>query len=119
MGCVEHEKIMGIRGQYKNKRDANETIIFDLFRAHGIQVYPLDTPCDAICAYRNTNYLVEIKNGTKAKLTDAQELFQSTWRGQYVVISTKKEAEAWVREIKDNWQSIGSIAAGMLDGEIS
>ena len=90
---------MGIRGQYKNKRDANEPEIFDILRAWGIQVEPLDVPCDAVCGYRGNNYLVEIKNGDKAPMTKSQAKFHADWNGDIVTLRTVDEAQDWARGV--------------------
>ena len=90
---------MGIRGQYKNKRDANEADLFAIIRGAGIAVEPLDTPCDAVCGFAGHNYLVEIKNGPKAPLTAPQAKFHSTWVGQIVTIRTEEEARAWATNV--------------------
>ena len=88
-----------MRGQYKNARDGNEKVLFKILRDYGIQVYPTDQPLDSICAFKGVNYLVEIKNGPKAKLTKGQKDFTSDWRGQYVVLCSEDEAHAWARSI--------------------
>ena len=89
-----------MRGQYKNKRDENEPQIFDILRAHGLSVYPLNQPLDAVCGYRGVTYLVEVKNGPKAKLTKAQEAFLASWRGQHVILCSEAEAEAWCKLVR-------------------
>ena len=89
-----------MRGQYKNKRDANEPQIFDTLRAHGISVYPLNQPLDAVCGYRGVTYLVEVKNGPKAKLTKPQEAFLASWRGQHVILCSEAEAVAWCKLVR-------------------
>ena len=90
---------MGIRGNYKNKRDANEKIIFAILRSYGIQVEPTDEPLDAICAYKGVNYLVEVKDGPKARYTPKQKEFMDRWQGQYVVLRSEQEAFTWAQEI--------------------
>ena len=92
---------MGIRGQYKNKRDANEPEIVASLRAHGITVHPMDTPLDLLCATPDgRNHLVEVK-GPKGKLTDAQERFVAGWPGTWVILRTAEEADAWAREVME------------------
>jgi hypothetical protein len=70
---------MGIRGQYKNKRDANEPEIFTELRAYGLSVHPMDTPADALVGWLGRSYLVEVKQ-PKGKLTGPQEAFLETGR---------------------------------------
>jgi len=63
-----------MRGHYiKNRRDLNEPQIFDIIRSHGIQVYPTDQPADAVCGFSGMTFLVEVKNGPKAKTLEALE----------------------------------------------
>ena len=90
-----------MRGHHiKNRRDLNEKQIFDILRAHGFQVYSIDTPCDAICAYGGLNYLVEVKNGPKAPLTPPQIKFIATWEGQHQILCTDQEAIDWCKHIR-------------------
>ena len=92
---------MGIRGQYKNKRDANEPEIVASLRAHGITVHPMDTPLDLLCATPDgRNYLVEVKSPTKP-LSAAQERFVAAWPGTWVILRTAEEADAWARKVME------------------
>ncbi|QLB38267.1 nuclease [Sulfitobacter phage phiGT1] len=90
---------MGIRGQYKNKRDANEPEIFDTLRGHGFIVCPLDKPCDAVVGYGGRSYLVEVKM-PKGKLTGPQQTFLDGWRGDYTVLRTVEDATAFARAVR-------------------
>ena len=90
---------MGIRGQYKNKRDANEPAIFSVLEGYGFQIRPLDTPCDAIVGFSGVNMLIEIKNGPKAPLTGPQEAFHRNWTGQIKVLSSEAEAHSWAKNV--------------------
>jgi len=47
----------------KAKRDANEASVFAILRAHGLFVYPLDLPLDAVVGYGGRTYLLEVKDG--------------------------------------------------------
>lgn len=64
---------------FANKRDRAEPEIVDALRKAGCLVYRLDKPCDLICCYRGSVYLVEIKTGKRGKLTKAQESFRAIW----------------------------------------
>ena len=88
-----------IRGQFKNKRDANEPAIFAILRGYGIQVCSTDQPLDSICAFKGVNYLVEVKNGLKAPLTKPQAKFLKDWRGQYVILHNESEAHEWASAV--------------------
>ena len=96
-------------GHQKNKRDANEPIIFAILRAHGISVYPIDKPADALCGFRGVSFLVEIKNGPKAKLTDAQHKFLNTWTGDHTILDSEEAATRWCQDIraKYSWRPNG------------
>jgi len=90
---------MGIRGQYKNKRDANEPDIFDALRGHGFTVCPLDKPCDAVVGYQGRSYLVEVKM-PKGKLTGPQEQFLEMWRGDFTILRSIDEATEFASKIR-------------------
>jgi hypothetical protein len=60
----------------------------------------MDIPCDAVCGYMGNNYLVEIKNGTQAKLTPSQQKFKDSWAGSFVVISTEEAAHSWAKNVR-------------------
>jgi hypothetical protein len=90
---------MGIRGQYKNKRDANEPEIFTELRAYGLSVHPMDTPADALVGWLGRSYLVEVKQ-PKGKLTGPQEAFLETWKGDFTILRTVEEAAEFARILR-------------------
>ena len=48
---------------------------------------------DILVAYKNRNYLLEIKSGDRApKLTDCEEKWIRQWTGQVAVITTLQDA---------------------------
>lgn len=90
-----------MRGQYKNKRDANEAEIFDQLRAYGLSVEPMDKPADALVGFGGKSYLVEVKNPKgKNKLSAPQETFLETWKGDYTVIRTVEEASHFAQMVR-------------------
>lgn len=89
---------MGFRGQYKNKRDANEADIVAEIRAHGISVEHLDKPADLLCGYAGKDYLVEVKVGN-ANLTGPQIIFYESWRGSKTILRSVDDAREWAREV--------------------
>lgn len=92
---------MGIRGQYKNKRDANEGEIFATLASYGLSVEPMDKPADALVGYMGRTYLVEVKNPKgKNKLTKPQETFLETWKGDHTILRTAEEASAFARAVR-------------------
>ena len=91
----------------KAKRDLNESDLFVELRAHGLSVYSLDTPLDALVGYGGRTYLVEIKNGPKAPLTPAQVKFicgdrmnLAPWRGQYVILRSVADARSFAQKVR-------------------
>lgn len=84
----------------KAKRDANEADVFAELRAHGLSVYPLDTPLDALVGYGWRTYLVEIKSGPKAHLTPAQVKFIAEWRGQHIILRSVADARAFAHKVR-------------------
>jgi len=75
--------------RFAKSRDANERDIFDLLRAAGYAVWPIDTPADAIAAKQGRNHLVEVKNAeflgkrdAITLLTKRQKEFRSSWKGK-------------------------------------
>ena len=89
--------------------DANQPGIVRALRAVGASVQSLsavgDGVPDLLVGFRATNYLLEVKDGTKVpsarKLTDDQEKWHAAWRGQKQVVQTVHEA----------LQAIGAIAS--------
>lgn len=90
---------MGFRGKYKNKRDGNEPEIFKELLDAGIAVYPTDKPLDAVCGFGGATYLIEVKNGPQAPLTEPQENFLNDWPGHAVVLTSQEEARVWAESI--------------------
>lgn len=82
------------------KRDANEGDLFKILRGWGLTVEATDQPVDAIVGYKGVNYLVEIKNGPKARISDAQKKFFAKWPGQYVILCTEDEAHAFAQSVR-------------------
>ncbi len=84
--------------RYGNKRDANEASIFKIIRGYGMSVYPLDVPADALVGHRGHTYLVEVKDGPKAKLTGPQIKFLDSWLGDHVILRSDDEAIEWCKK---------------------
>ena len=91
---------MGMRGQYANKRDANEPEIVAVLEAYGLSVERVDKPLDLIVGFMGKTYLCEVKNGPKAKLTKFQEAFFGRWRGHATVLTSVEDAEQFARAVK-------------------
>jgi len=85
----------------KAKRDANEASVFAILRAHGLIVYPLDLPLDAVVGYGGRTYLVEVKDGPKAPMRPKQVEFFRDWPGHAIVIRDDDEAVAFAKAVRD------------------
>ena len=95
---------MGFRGQYKNKRDANEAGIVKTLRGYGFTVEHLDKPVDLVCGYGGKDYLVEVKVGD-ANLTGPQEIFYEAWRGSKIILRSVSDAETWAAGIRSGGEA--------------
>lgn len=94
---------MGFRGQYKNKRDANEKKIVAAIRAAGFSVIHMDQPADLLCGFRGCDYLVEVKM-PDATLTTPQEIFYGGWRGSKTILLSVEDALQWTAKIKGRFE---------------
>ncbi|KAA3633844.1 MAG: hypothetical protein DWQ08_01345 [Proteobacteria bacterium] len=78
--------------------DANQREIIRILRDCGVTVQPLHTvgkgTPDLLCGYRGRNVLLEVKDGNRygSRLTDAQQAWHRSWRGQVAVIDTADDA---------------------------
>lgn len=98
---------MGKRAR-NNKVDTNHSAIVAVMRQMGASV--LDThdlgkgAPDIIVGARGKNYLVEIKNGdlppSKQTLTEDEQIFHDSWRGQIVIIRSMAEAVHFINGIR-------------------
>ena len=88
------------------RTDDNQTDIVDALRAIGCSVRITsnvgDGFPDLIIGDRGINYLMEVKDGNKAKsrqnLTDDQKDFHDEWRGQVVVVNSVVSALKFITE---------------------
>jgi Holliday junction resolvase len=82
------------------RTDANQREIVDTFRKMGASVQILSDigkGCpDLVVGIRGINYLVEVKDGSKApskqRLTEPEQVFFDTWKGQVCIIKNQDEA---------------------------
>jgi hypothetical protein len=87
------------------RTDANQKDIVAAFRQLGASVHILSSVgkgCpDIIVGYRGSNYLFEIKDNAKPpsarKLTPAEELFFSEWRGNVQLITSVEEVADFIK----------------------
>jgi hypothetical protein len=67
--------------RYAARVDANQTQIVSALRAAGAYVWIIGLPVDLLVGYNNHTYLVEIKDGSKKRLTKLQADFFESWIG--------------------------------------
>lgn len=89
------------------RKDANHTDIVGTFRQCGASV--VDTAqlgggmSDLVIAYKGTNVLVEVKDGTKPpsarKLTPDEQKFQANWRGMYRIVESVDDVIKLLKEL--------------------
>jgi hypothetical protein len=89
-----------MRGQWRNKRDANEPEIVAMFRAMGCTVARTDQPVDLIVGYRGVSHLVEVKVDG-GRLNASQREFKASWRGDFAVVRSIED----VREVVEMWRN--------------
>ncbi len=100
IGTIPHDIGTPMRAYGKNKRDANERDVIDELEAYGFAVYQMDQPCDLLAGRGGVNYLIEVKDGPKAKLTEKQRPFHDTWPGQIDIIRSVEDAAAWCQLVR-------------------
>lgn len=91
---------MGFRGKFKNKRDANEADVVRVLVEAGCSVTTLDTPCDLLVGFAGRTHAVEVK-APKAKLTGPQTAWLDGWRGDYTILRSADEAEAFADGLRN------------------
>lgn len=82
------------------RTDANQEAIVKALRKMGCSVAITSMVgngfTDLVCGYRGRNFLLEVKDGSKLlsaqRLTNAENLFHLTWRGQIAVITSLQNA---------------------------
>lgn len=88
-------------GMRAAKVDANQCEIVDCFRQLGFSVQTLHTVGqgvpDLLIGKHGKNWLIEVKDGVKKKLTCDQEKWHSEWKGQVIVIYSKDQAIEFAR----------------------
>lgn len=77
--------------------DANQAQIVSALRAAGAYVWVIGLPVDLLVGYNNHTYLVEIKDGSKKRLTKLQQDFFANWIGG--TLCRINDAEAALRMI--------------------
>jgi hypothetical protein len=86
------------------KVDANQSEVVAEFRRLGAVVQPLHSVGqgvpDLLVGYKLWNFLIEVKDGAKAKLTPDQVEWHRLWRGQVDVIRSVEDVRLFMETIK-------------------
>jgi hypothetical protein len=61
--------------------DANQIQIVSALRAAGAYVWIIGLPVDLLVGYKGHTFLMEVKDGSKKRLTKLQETFFEGWTG--------------------------------------
>ena len=67
--------------RYAARVDANQTQIISALRAAGAYVWIIGLPVDLLVGYKGHTFLVEVKDGSKKRLTKLQADFFENWSG--------------------------------------
>jgi hypothetical protein len=67
--------------RYAARVDANQEAVISALRAAGAYVWIIGLPVDLLVGYKGHTFLVEIKDGSKKRLTKLQEVFFEKWDG--------------------------------------
>lgn len=88
---------------YGKRVDANQLGIVRALERIGCDVCEIGWPLDLLVGYRNRCWLLEVKDPAKPpserKLTDDEQEFWDSWRGQKAKVETVDEALAVVTEL--------------------
>jgi hypothetical protein len=63
------------------RKDLNQQEIVKALRDAGAYVYDIGLPVDILCGYKNRTLLMELKSGSKKRLTTLQADFFQNWSG--------------------------------------
>lgn len=67
--------------RYAARVDANQEQIVSALRAAGAYVWIIGLPVDLLVGYKGHTFLVEVKDGSKKRLTKLQADFFENWVG--------------------------------------
>ncbi len=71
--------------RYAARVDANQDQIVSALRAAGAYVWIIGLPVDLLVGYKGKTILVEVKSGSKKRLTKLQADFFENWSGGTLV----------------------------------
>lgn len=78
--------------RYAARVDANQAEIVKVLRDAGAYVWIIGLPVDLLVGYKNTTFLVEVKDGSKKRLTALQDDFFQNWTGSTLARIDSPEA---------------------------
>lgn len=84
--------------RYAARVDATQEQIVSVLRAAGAYVYIIGLPVDILVGYKGKTILVEIKSGSKKRLTKLQTDFFENWTGGTLL--RVNDAEGALRALK-------------------
>ena len=88
--------------RYAARVDANQDQIVSALRAAGAYVWIIGLPVDLLVGYKGKTILVEVKSGSKKRLTKLQADFFENWCGSTLVrIDSLESALRMLRVIND------------------
>ncbi len=87
-----------MRGQWSNRRDANEPEIVAQLRDHGFSVVHLNKPVDLLIGKGGKTWIAEVKS-EDGEFTKPQAKFYSTWRGNHLVLRSTMDADDFAAQI--------------------
>ncbi len=88
--------------RYAARVDQNQDQIISVLRAAGAYVWIIGLPVDLLVGYKGKTILVEVKNGSKKRLTKLQADFFENWSGSTLVrIDSPESALRMLRVIND------------------
>lgn len=67
--------------RFAKRVDANQDQIVSALRAAGAYVWIIGLPVDLLVGYKGHTFLVEVKDGSKKRLTALQDEFFQSWTG--------------------------------------
>lgn len=83
--------------RYAKRVDANQEQVVSALRAAGAYVWVIGLPVDLLVGYKNHTFLVEVKDGSKKRLTALQDDFFKNWSGG--TLARINDAESALRMI--------------------
>lgn len=83
----------------RNQKETVKALLFAGFTVQDLSKVGKGCP-DLLVGFRGKNYLIEVKNGAKAKLTGPQPVWHAKWEGHVCVIHSLAELGIFMEQIK-------------------